>query len=136
MGDRNDQLELFPAGDASRDRPARRSIVPGDWLSIDHEGRTVVGMIYRCDENAYRFVHWEDRVLRFGTATRDQIGPWNQELTAQFRGQIAVSPNYVERCLTAWMMQPEERITTRPATAGWEPLGHERPMVQRQLFPV
>jgi hypothetical protein len=135
MGDRNDQRELFPAGNGSRDRLERRSIVPGDWLSIEHEGRTVVGMIYRCDEDAYRFVHWEDRVLQFGTATRDRIGPWNEELTAQFRGQIAVIPNYVEKCLTAWMTQPEERIKIRPATETCEPLGREPPMVQRQLFP-
>ena len=126
MGDRDDQRELFSAGNGSRDRPERRPIVPGDWLSIEHEGRTVVGMIYRCDEEAYRFVHWEGRVLRFGTATRDHIGPWNEELTAQFRGQIAVIPDYVEQCLTAWMMQPEERIKTRPTPARWEPRGHDR----------
>ena len=58
------------------------------WLSIDYEGRTVVGMIYRCQDEAYTFVYWDNRILRFGTTTRDHIGRWDEQLTAQFRGQI------------------------------------------------
>jgi len=88
MGNRNDQCELFPPCNDDLpesphrwNRSARRSITPGDWLSIEHEGRTVVGMIYRCQGEAYTFVYWDNLILRFGTTTRDRIGPWDEELT-------------------------------------------------------
>jgi hypothetical protein len=126
----NDQRRLFPRGNGGGDR----CIAVGDWLSIEHEGKTLVGMIYRCEGETYRFVYWDNRILRFATATRGQIGPWNEELTAQFRGQIAVIPNYVERCMAEWMMQPEERIKAR-LPMRWETTERELPKVQKRLFP-
>ena len=81
----DDQRVLFPLGDndlpespGHLDRPERRSITPGDWLSIEYEGRIVVGMIYRCQDQAYTFVYWDNRILRFGTTTRDRIGRWDE----------------------------------------------------------
>lgn len=142
MGDQNQQRELlFPGNDDSagdsqrRVQPPPRSITPGDWLSIEHEGQTVVGMIYRHEGEAYRFVYWDNLVLRFGNATRDRIGPWDEELTAIFRGQIAVIPHYVEQCVAAWVMLPEQRDrTNRVARAPDFPRG-EPPKVQKRLFP-
>jgi hypothetical protein len=123
----NDQRRLFPGVD--------RTILPGDWLSINHEGKTVVGMIYRCEDEAFRFAYWDNRILRFGMATRDQIGPWDEELTNQFRGQIAVMPHYIEQCITEWMMHPDERSKARLEAARRGPTGREPPKVQRRLFP-
>jgi hypothetical protein len=141
MSDQNDQRGLPSGNDDLPEEPhhwdgvERRTITPGDWLSIEHEGRTVVGMLYRRQDDAYMFVYWENLVLRFGTTTRDRIGSWDEELTAIFRGQIAVIPNYVEKCIAAWVMQPEQpvrtkRSTTLPATNRGEP-----PKVQKRLFP-
>ena len=111
MANRNDQCELFPPCDddvpESHHRwnaPAHRSITPGDWLSIEHEGRAVIGMIYRCQDEKYTFVYWDNLILRFGTTTRGRIGPWDDELTDLFRGQIAVVPNYLEKCIAAWVL--------------------------------
>jgi hypothetical protein len=117
------------------DRPERRSVTPGDWLSIEHEDRTVVGMIYRHQDEVYTFVYWDNRILRFGTTTRDHIGPWDEELTAQFRGQIAVIPNYVEKCIAAWVMQPEESVRARPDATSGKSMKGEPPKVQLRLFP-
>ena len=118
----DDQRVLFPLGDDDLpespgrfDRPEQRSITPGDWLSIEYDGKTVVGMIYRCQDEAYTFVYWDNRILRFGTTTRDRIGRWDELLTAQFRGQIAVIPNYVEKCIAAWVMQPEQLVRAKSA---------------------
>ncbi len=139
MGNQNDQRELFPPCNddlpGSPQQPARRSITPGDWLSIEHDGKTVVGMIYRCQDEAYTFVYWDNLILRFATTTRDHIGPWDEELTAQFRGQIAVRPNYVEKCIAAWVMQPERLVRTKPDLTGWEPTKVEPTKVQKRLFP-
>ena len=142
MGNRNDQRELFPPcnedlpGNPHRwDRPARRSITPGDWLSIEHEGGTVVGMIYRCQDETYTFVYWDNLILRFSTTTRDRIGPWDEELTDLFRGQIAVVPNYLEKCIAAWVMQPEQRVKTKPDMTRWESGKDEPIKVQKRLFP-
>ena len=142
MGNRNVQRELFPPynnnlpGRPRRwERPARQSITPGDWLSIEHEGKTVVGMIYRCQEATYTFVYWDNCILRFGTTTRDRIGPWDEELTDQFRGQIAVFPNYIEKCIAAWVMQPEQPVRTRPDIIAWKSRKGEPPKVQKRLFP-
>lgn len=108
----------------------RRTIAPGDWLHIEHQGETVVGMIYRCRNEAYTFVYWDDLVLRFGTTTRDRIGPWNEELTSLFRGQIAIMPDYVEKCIAAWVMQPDR--PPKPDVATWR---LRLPKVQKRLFP-
>ena len=108
MGDHDDQRNLFPLGNDDLpesprlwNRSARRSIAPGDWLSIEHEGRTVVGMIYQYQNETYTFVYWDNLILRFGTTTRDRIGPWDEELTDLFRGQIAIAPSYLETCIAA-----------------------------------
>ena len=132
MADHSDQPGLFPPTNGWN-QAEQRSITPGDWLSIEHDGKTVVGMIYRHENEEYRFTYWDNLILRFGTVTRDQIGPWDEELTAQFRGQIAVVPDYVERCITEWMMQPEDRIKTRLAAMS-RPARGESPKVQKQLF--
>jgi hypothetical protein len=126
----NNQRRLFANGDAGD-----RTIAPGDWLSIEHEGKTVVGMIYRCEAEAFKFVYWDNRILRFGTAERAQIGPWNEELTTQFQGQIAVIPHYVERCIAEWMMQPEERIRARQESLRQKSVERKGPKVQQWLFP-
>ena len=142
MGDQDDQRELFPPGADDLpgsphrwNRPERRSITPGDWLSIEHEGKIVVGMIYRRQDEAYTFVYWDGRILRFGTTTRDRIGPWDEELTAQFRGQIAVNPNYVEKCIADWLMQPEQPVRIRPDVTSWKSRKAELPKAQKRLFP-
>lgn len=135
MAGQDDQGELFSPDDNVPWDQRTRSIMPGDWLSIDHEGQTVVGMIYRCQEEAYTFVYWDGRILRFGTATPDCIGPRDEELTAQFRGQIAIIPDYVENCIAAWVMQPERPIRTRPDVTAWKSTKAEPPMVQLRLFP-
>jgi hypothetical protein len=75
-------------------------------------------------------VYWDNLILRFGTTTRDHIGPWDEELTDQFRGQIAVIPNYVEKCIAAWVMQPEKPVRTK-----WKSRKDEPPKVQQRLFP-
>jgi hypothetical protein len=87
-------------------------------------------MIYRCLDETYTFVYWDNGILRFGTATRDRIGPWDEELTDQFRGQIAVVPNYVEKCIAAWVMQPEQPVRTKRESGKGEPAE-----VQKRLFP-
>ena len=131
-GRQNIQRELFPLfGDGLR----RRTIAPGDWLSIEHEGKTVVGMIYRRKKNDYSFVYWDNLILRFGTTTRDHIGPWIEELTSQFRGQIAVMPNYVEKCIAAWVMQSEPPAKIKPDFSNWKSGKFEPSKVQKRLFP-
>ena len=142
MGNQNEQRELFPpckdelSGSYHHwNRPPRQSITPGDWLSIEHEGKTVVGMIYRCQGAAYSFVYWDNLVLRFGATSRERIGPWDEELTDQFRGQIAVLPNYVEKCIAAWVMQPEQRVRIKPDITRWKSRKCEPPKVQKRLFP-
>ena len=142
MDNDNSQRDLFPPGnddvpeEAHRwDRLTPRSIMPGDWLSIEHEGKTVVGMIYRRQGETYRFVYWDNLVLRFGNATQDHIGPWDEELTAIFRGQIAVIPNYVEECVAAWVMLPEQRVQAQRSTRSPYSSRGESPMVQKRLFP-
>jgi hypothetical protein len=142
MGDHDGQRELFASGVDDRPgspqdwtRPEWRSIAPGDWLSIEHEGRTIVGMIYRFQDEAYRFVYWDDRVLRFGSTTRDRIGPWDEQLTAQFRGQIAINPSYVEKSIAVWVMQPEPTVRAKPDTTSWKSRKAEPTEVQLRLFP-
>lgn len=137
IGNQDGQRELFspdnddlPGWPRRWDRHARRAIMPGDWLSIEHEGKTIIGMIYRCQNETYTFVYWDNLILRFGTAARDRIGPWDEELTNQFRGQIAVLPNYVEQCIAAWVMQPE-----KPDRTKWQPKKIEPTKVQKRLFP-
>jgi hypothetical protein len=142
MGDQDDQRELFPPGADDLpgsphrwNRPERRSITPGDWLSIEHEGKIVVGMIYRCQDETYTFVYWDNCILRFGTTTPNCIGLWDEELTAQFRGQIAVNPNYVEQCIAAWLMQPEKTVRPKPDVTSWKSRKAELPKAQKRLFP-
>jgi hypothetical protein len=137
MANRDNQCELFPPCDDDVperphrwNRPALRTISPGDWLSIEHEGRTVVGMIYRRQDEKYTFVYWDKLILRFGTTTGDRIGSWDEELTNLFRGQAAVIPNYLEKCIAAWVMQPE-----KPAKGKWEPRKGEPIKAQKRLFP-
>jgi len=131
-GYQNIQHELFPLfGDGLR----RRSITPGDWLSIEHEGKTVLGMIYRRKRNDYSFVYWDNLILRFGTTTREHIGPWDEELTSQFRGQIAIQPSYVEKCIAAWVMQPEPPAKVKPDFSNWKSRKFEPLKVQKRLFP-
>ena len=142
MSKDHDQRGLFPSGnddlpeDSRRwDRQAKRSITPGDWLSIEHEGKTVVGMIYRQLGEVYKFVYWENLILRFGTTTRDRIGSWAVELTDVFRGQIAIDPNYVEKCIAAWVMKPAQTVRAkRDAPLPGSRKG-EQPIVQKRLFP-
>jgi hypothetical protein len=74
-------------------------------------------------------VYWENLILRFGTTTLDRIGPWDEELTDLFRGQIAVIPNYLETCIAAWVMQPEKPVGTK-----WTPRKDEPIKVQKRLF--
>jgi hypothetical protein len=134
IGNENDQREFFPPGKDDLPGNPRRSITPGDWLFIEHQGKTVIGMIYRHQGKAYTFVYWDNLILRFDTATRDQIGPWNEELTAQFRGQIAVVPDYVEKCIAVWVMQPEQPVKRFNWTV-WESTETRSLKVQKRLFP-
>ena len=92
-------------------------------------------MIYRCHDEIYTFVYWDKLVLRFGTTTQDRIGRWDEELTCQFRGQIAIFPDYVEKCIADWVMQPKQQDGTRPEIALWKSRQHQPPKVQKRLFP-
>jgi hypothetical protein len=141
MGNRHEQRELFlryddsPASLFRRHWSARRTIMPGDWLLIEHKGKTVVGMIYRCRDETYTFVYWDDLILRFGVASRDHIGDWDDELTDLFRGQIAVVPDYLDTCIAAWVMQPAPRASNKPDMKTWEPRHEGAIKVQKRLFP-
>jgi len=143
MGKDHGQLELFSSGnhDDFRDvapranRTAWGAVTPGDWLLIEHEGRIVLGMIYRRRAETYMFVYWRDLVLRFARTTREHIGPWDDELTALFRGQRAVIPDYVEKCLADWVMQSNQpgRANRRSKSPGRN--RNESDKVQKRLFP-
>lgn len=112
-----------------------RAIHPGDWLHIRHAGCTVLGMIYRIEGGVFTFVYWEGCVLQFGNAALDQIGQRDEKLTSLFRGQIAVNPKYVEKCVAAWVVQPapedepeRPRVVVKPRKATGR-------LVQKRLFP-
>jgi hypothetical protein len=135
MNGQNRQGWLFPFANGDWRPPTRQTIAPGDWHSIECEGKTVVGMIYRCADERYRFVYWDRGVLRFGTTLRDQIGPRDEELTSQFRGQVAVIPHYVEWRIAEWIMQPKERFAARSVAASQDPAKGELAETQKWLFP-
>jgi hypothetical protein len=92
-------------------------------------------MIYRQLDEVYKFVYWENLILRFGTTTRDRIGSWAEELTDTFRGQIAVDPNYVEKCIAAWVMKPAQPVRAKRDASLPDSRQGEQPMVQKRLFP-
>ncbi len=124
-------------GDAARQRGSPSEILPGDWFQIEHDGRMVLGMIYRAQDGMYTFVYWDQCVLNVATATREQIGAAHEEFTALFRGQIAINPNYVEQCVSAWLPKPESSVEENTAQKEPLPNGPEQPdsrKVQKFLF--
>jgi hypothetical protein len=108
----------------------QRVLAPGDWVHIDYQGRTVVGMIDRLQEGLYTFAYWEGSVLRFGTAKPSQIGAWDEQLTTEFRAAIAIDPHYVTKFIASWKGpdRAEPRQLSRPPTQG------EPRYVQKRLF--
>lgn len=105
-------------------------LTPGDWVRIDYDGRTVIGMIERFEEGVYRFAYWKGGVLRFGTVKPDQIGPWDEQLTIEFRAAIAIDPHYVEKFI-AWWKEPR----SAPPPVRHAPTKAEPRHVQKRLFP-
>lgn len=107
-------------------------LTPGDWVHIEYQGRTLVAMIDRIQEGLYTFAYWEGGVLRFGTARPDQIGDWDEQLTAHFRAAIAIDPHYLAKFIASWK-GPE---TTEPPGGGQAPTQDEPRYVQKCLFPL
>ena len=105
-----------------------RVLTPGDWVHIDYQGRTIVGMIERFQEGLYTFAYWEGSVLRFGTAKPSQIGTWDEQLTAEFRAAIAIDPHYLATFI-AWWKEPDR---TKPSHT---PTQAKPRYVQKRLFP-
>ena len=110
---------------------APRVLTPGDWVHIDYQGRTVVGMIDRLQEGLCTFAYWESGVLRFGTAKPSQIGDRDEHLTAQFKAAIAVDPHYLAKFVASW--KGPDRTERREA--GRTPTQGEPRYVQKRLFP-
>lgn len=115
-------------------RPSPCDIFPGDWLHISHEGKIALGMIYRHQGDMYTFAIWEGCVLRLATAAYNQIGSRDEKLTAIFRGQVAVSPDYVERYVNSWLPKPPSPVTEEEPVEAMEP-PQGSPKVQKFLFP-
>ena len=109
----------------------QRVLAPGDWVHIDYQGGTVVGMIDRLQEGLYTFAYWEGGVLRFGAAKPSQIGDWDEQLTAQFRAAIAIDPNYLAKYIALWK-GPDK---TEPRQVSRTPTQSEPRYVQKRLFP-
>ncbi len=84
-----------------------KALTPGDWVHIDYQGGTVVGMIARIHEGSYTFAYWDGGVLRFGAAKPRQIGDWDERMTAYFRAAIAVDPHYLAKYIALWK-EPDE----------------------------
>ena len=110
---------------------ARRVLTPGDWVRIEYQGRTVVGMVDRLQEGLCTFAYWEGGVLKFGTAKPSQIGDWDEQLTAQFRAAIAIDPHYLAKFIASWK-GPD---TSQPPRVGHPPTDGEPQYVQKLLFP-
>jgi hypothetical protein len=130
------QGDSAPADDA-RPRASPSEILPGDWFHIEYEGRTVLGMIYRTQDGMHTFAYWDQCVLNLATATREQIGAADEEFTALFRGQIAINPNYVEQCVSAWLPKPESAVEEKTTEKEPLPASPEQPgaqKVQKFLF--
>ena len=108
-----------------------RVLTPGDWVHIDYQGRTVVGMIDRVQEGLYTFAYWKKGVLRFGTAKPSQIGDWDERLTAHFRAAIAIDPHYLAKFIASWK-GPDQ---AEPRQVGRPPTQTEPRYVQKRLFP-
>jgi hypothetical protein len=108
-----------------------RVLTPGDWVNIDYQGRTIIGMIDRIQEGLYTFAYWEGGVLRFGTAKPGQIGDWDEQLTTEFRAAIAIDPHYLAKFIASWKA-PDR---SEPQQVGHPPTQNEPPHVQNRLFP-
>ena len=108
-----------------------RALTPGDWVHVDYQGKTIVGMIDRLQEGLYTFAYWEGGVLRFGTAKPAQIGPWDEVLTGQFRAAIAIDPHFLAKFIASWK-GPD---TTEPRQGSRTPTHNEPRYVQKRLFP-
>ena len=109
----------------------RRVLTPGDWVHIDYEGRTIVGMIDRLQGGLHTFAYWEGGVLRFGTAKPSQIGDWDEHLTTEFRAAIAIDPHFLAKFIASWK-GPDK---TEPRQVGHPPTQSEPRCVQKRLFP-
>jgi len=106
-------------------------LTPGDWVHIDYQGGTIVGMIDRVQGGLYTFAYWEGGVLSFGTAKPGQIGDWDEHLTTQFRAAIAIDPHYLAKFIASWK-GPEG---AEPRQVGRTPTQSEPRYVQKRLFP-
>ena len=94
-------------------------------------------MIYRVQDGMHTFVYWDQCVLNVAMAAREQIGAADEKFTALFRGQIAINPNYVEQCVSAWLPKPESAVEEKTAEKEPLPGSPEQPgarKVQKFLF--
>jgi hypothetical protein len=121
----------LPSSPNARFSTIRRTLTPGDWVHIDYQGRTIVGMIDRLQEGLLTFAYWEGGVLRFGTAMHSQIGTWDEHLTAQFRAAIAIDPHYLAKFIASW--KGPDKI--EPRQVGHSPTQGVPRYVQRRIFP-
>ena len=83
-----------PSSSHGRPHSRPKALTPGDWVQIDYQGGTVVGMIAWIHEGIYTFAYWDGGVLRFGAAKRRQIGDWDERMTAYFRAAIAIDRTF------------------------------------------
>ena len=121
----------LPARSDDPPSTVQRVLTPGDWVHIDYQGRTIVGMIDRLQEGLYTFAYWEGGVFRFGTAKPSQIGDWDEQLTGQFRAAIAIDPHYLAKFIASWK-GPDK---PKPRQVGYPPTQSEPRYVQKRLFP-
>jgi hypothetical protein len=124
-----DADQAFPS-DAPRSTMPR-VLTPGDWVHIEQEGRTIVGMIDRLQEGLLTFAYWDGGVLMLGTAKPSQIGAWDEQLTAEFRAAIAIDPHYLARFIASW----KEPDSGEPDRVRSKPIQGELRYVQKRLFP-
>lgn len=115
-----------------RCRPSPSEILPGDWLEIAFDGKTLVGMVYVIHGDVYTLAYWEGCNLRFGTALYGEMGPRDEQLTALFRAQLAIDPFYVEKLVAPWL--PRDDSFCERSAPPREPAPPPR-KVQKRLFP-
>lgn len=88
-------------------------------------------MIEPLQESYYTFAYWEGGVLKSGTAKPTPIGTWDEELTNQFRGAIAINDpggrcRNQERKHPMRLQEWDETVQTIIAECGHEQMKTDR----------